>query len=106
MNATIVVRFTLSRRVAILALTDYYYDKSGGSSKEEEQANILRYTTELNQLTKTEARKIIRSQLLHYGYQGAYQDGFFEAATDVIEVREYWLTTCTQWVIQHYPALK
>lgn len=89
-----------------LALMDYYYNLSGGFSDEERNDNDEKYSKELKNLTKTNAKKILKQQLKIYGTQGCYHDGFFEAATDVEEQRNFWFEECNKWVLKNYPNLK
>ena len=89
----------------ITALTDFYYNKSSGHTKEEIEILSKKYKIELDKLTKTNAMKIVEKQLEYYGIQGAYFDGFFDAATDMTEHREFWRNSCTEWVDNKYPTL-
>jgi hypothetical protein len=72
------------------ALCDYFYDKS------EEFPD---------KLSKTKALTILKHQLHVFGNDGAYSDGFFEAATDVAEERERTYGAAKRWVIKNYPYL-
>ena len=90
----------------ITALVDYYYNNCGGFSDKEREEKDKKYLEELKNLSKSNAKKIIKIQLFHYGRQGSYQDGFFESATDVIDQRLFWVKNCREWVEKNYPKLK
>lgn len=100
------VKFKVKKNIFIKLLTDYYYNKCGAYNDADKKNKIEKYTVELDALKKSTAKKILKNQLLHYGYQGAYPDGFFEAADDVFDEREYWWNKCNCWVLKNYPKLQ
>jgi len=89
----------------ITSLCDYYYNICGGHSVEEREEKDILYKLKLDRLKRSEFKKILYTQLLHYGYQGSYHDGFFEAANDVAEQRSKWYKYCSEWVCKMYPNL-
>ena len=74
-----------------LALTDHFYRKKIDFNEN---------------LTKKEAVEILQHNLFFHGLHGEYDAGFFEASTELGEIRNAIYDEAIKWVELNYPYLK
>lgn len=88
----VTVKHNVTQSAFIVALTDYFYNKSVPFNEE---------------LTKIEAKKILYYGLFHDGLNGAYHTGFFEAVSEEVwDARNSVYMAAEKWVTKNYPYLK
>lgn len=91
----ITIKFRFNRDRLGLALLDHYY--------RQDDVTVESLPELLKSLKKSEAKKILKSELFHYGCQGEYHAGYFEAADDVGQVRIDMEELITVWLDKNYP---
>lgn len=85
------VRHLVTLSVFAIAITDHFYKSSDFEG--------------LLKLKKSDAGTILYDQLRWQGENGEYHDGFFEAATDVVDERNKFYAQAESWVVKNYPYL-
>lgn len=56
-------------------------------------------------LTKIEAKKLLRTELFHYGIRGENETTMFESAIDIMDELNDLLTKADKWIDNNYPYL-
>ena len=80
----------VSLRTFAVALSNYFYSNSMPFNEK---------------LTKKDGEKILRRSLFHYGTQGEYEDGYFEASFEEGEKYKEISDSAYEWVRKKHPWL-